>query len=82
MFERLRELAARLPQQSDDSCATALLSRWHFTYAQTTQLRQLLQRHSLLIGPATFDPAQLGEPRNSSELLARLRHIVDSLPLP
>jgi adenosylhomocysteine nucleosidase len=82
LIERLRELADRLPRTRDDSCAAALLSRWHFTYAQATQLRQLLQRHALLSEAAVFDPAQLGEPRSSSEALARLRDIVDSLPLP
>ena len=78
----LREVAARLPLPSDDSCAAALLTRWHFTHTQTTQLRQLLQRHTLLAGLGAFDPAQLGEPRSSSDMLTRLRNIVDNLPLP
>ncbi len=82
LIERLRELAERLPQPNDDSCAAALLTRWHFTYAQSTQLRQLLQRHALLTQATDFDAAQLGALRSSGEVLARLRHIVDSLPLP
>lgn len=82
LIARLREVAARLPLTTDHSGAAALLARWHFTHAQTTQLRQLLQRHALLAGPAAFNAGQLGEPLSSAALLASLRDVVDNLPLP
>lgn len=82
LIERLREVASCLPLASDDGIAALLLTRWHFTHAQATQLRQLLQRRALLAGPAGVDSAQLGEPRTAASLLARLREVVDNLPLP
>ena len=82
LIERMREVASRLPAASDDTIAASLLARWHFTHAQAVQLRQLLQRLALLAGADGFDCAQLSDPRNAADVLARLREAVDSLPLP
>ncbi|MBK8957203.1 MAG: hypothetical protein IPM80_01920 [Proteobacteria bacterium] len=71
-----------LPVIATDTGAEALLARWHFTHAQTLQLRQLLQRRALLTAQATPDLSSLVSCRDASALLARLREEVDALPLP
>jgi hypothetical protein len=82
LVERLREVAARLPQPGADEDASALLQRWHFTHAQATQLRQLVQRRGLLSRGAPPLVESVAECRDAAACLARLRAEVDALPLP
>ncbi len=82
LVEGLREVAARLPTSPPDDAAALLLPHWHFTHAQATQLRQLLQRRALLSASAPPTAATFADSRNAAVLLARLREEVDALPLP
>ncbi len=82
LVERLREVAARLPVVTGDDGATALLARWHFTHAQGTQLRQLLQRKAVLGAAVDVSHQTFAACRDAAAVLATLREDVDSLPLP
>lgn len=82
LVECLRAVASRLPPVSDDSRAAALLTRWHFTYAQATQLRQLLRRRAVLLPHAHDVDTAFRDCSNAAALLAQLREEVDKLPLP
>lgn len=82
LIARLREVAARLPSARRDEQSDALLTRWHFTHAQGTQLRQLLQRRALLTPGVALDEGRIASCRDAAALLAQLREEVDSLPLP
>ena len=82
LVERVREVALRLPVAAADELTSALLTRWHFSHTQTTQLRQLLQRRALLTAQAALDMQTLTDCRNAAAVLARLRAEVDALPLP
>jgi len=82
LVERLREVAARLPQASSDLAVQPLLERWHFTHAQAMQLRQLLQRRRLLT-PETWPSHEAYTAcRDAAAVLTCLRREVDGLPLP
>ena len=82
LVERLREVAAGLPAVSGDDEIAPLLKRWHFSHAQSTQLRQLLRRRALLGAGTTprYEPS--ASCRDAAAVLAALRAEVDSLPLP
>lgn len=82
LIERVRAVAARLPVASHDGFAAVLLTRWHFTHAQATQLRQLLRRRAVLLANASAADVERGDCSSAAMLLARLREEVDALPLP
>ena len=82
LIASLRELAAHLPQALDESPLAPFLTSWHFTHAQTAQLRQLWARLTVLEPTVALAQNSYADCRDAAAVLARLRARVDGLPLP
>ena len=81
LVERLREVAALLPVDLDDDALDAMLKRWHFTYAQTAQLRRLHARYRALADDVHGFGHGIDACTNAAQVLKAIETGVDALPL-
>lgn len=81
LLERLRGITAQLPQRHDDRALESMLERWHFTYAQTAQLRRLYARHRALAAGADDFAHGIETCANAAQVLRQIETRIDTLPL-
>ena len=81
LVERLRGLAALLPVGPHDGALDAMLVRWHFTYAQTAQLRRLHARYRALADDVNGFGQGIDACTNAAQVLRAIETGVDALPL-